>query len=191
MQIVVSTGFFPFLLHLHLQKHYSLRKSLVINCTPRKCHGVCNESESSCMVVSCMCGTKCRFKKIMQIVVSTGFFPFLLHLHLQKHYSLRKSLVINCTPRKCHGVCNESESSCMVVSCMCGTKCRVACCCVVSHMCELSITQPLLIADLSLVHTCATRHDMTACDTTGQRTKARRFFSLVPHIPRHDHATRF
>ena len=35
---------------------------------------------------------------------------------------------------------------------------------------------------LSLVHTYATRHDTTACDTTGQRTKARRFFSLVPHI---------
>ena len=47
------------------------------------------------------------------------------------------------------------------------------------------------LQSLSLVHTCATRHDTTACDTTGQRTKARRFFSLVPHIPRHDHATRF
>ena len=34
-----------------------------------------------------------------------------------------------------------------------------------------------------------TRHDTTACDTTGKKTKARRFFSLVPHIPRHDHAT--
>ena len=35
---------------------------------------------------------------------------------------------------------------------------------------------------LSLVHTYATRHDTTACDTTEQRTKARRFFNLVPHI---------
>ena len=43
----------------------------------------------------------------------------------------------------------------------------------------------------SLVHTCATRHDTTTCDTTRQRTKTRRFFSLVPHIPRHDHATIF
>ena len=36
--------------------------------------------------------------------------------------------------------------------------------------------------EYSLVHTYATRHDTTACDTTGQRTKARRIFSLVPHI---------
>ena len=73
----------------------------------------------------------------MQIVVSTGFFPFLLHLHLQKHYPLRKSLVINCTPRNCHGVCNQSESSRMVVSCMCGTKLKnrraLVLCPVVSH----------------------------------------------------------
>ena len=52
---------------------------------------------------------------------------------------------------------------------MCGTKLknrralilcpvyRMLSCRVVSHMCELS---------LSLVHTCATRHDTTACDTT-------------------------
>ena len=43
---------------------------------------------------------------------------------------------------------------------------------------------------LSLVHTYATRHDTTACDTTAQRSKALRFFSLVPHIPRQDHASR-
>ena len=53
-------------------------------------------------------------------------------------------------------------------------------------------TRPVfsLPIQLSLVHTYATRYDTTACDTTGQRTKARRFFSLVPHMPRHDHATR-
>ena len=71
---------------------------------------------------------------------------------------------------------------------MCGTKLKnrlaLVLCPVVSHAvvsCRVA---------LSLVHTYATRHDTTACDTTGQRTKARRFFSLVPHIPRHDHATR-
>ena len=37
-------------------------------------------------------------------------------------------------------------------------------------------------ASSSLVHTCATRHNTTSCDTTGQRTKTRRFFNLVPHI---------
>ena len=43
--------------------------------------------------------------------------------------------------------------------------------------------------NISLVHTCVTRHDTTSCDKTELKTKAQQFFSLVPHIPRHDHAT--
>ena len=71
----------------------------------------------------------------------------------------------------------------------CGTKVKNSCvlvlCPVVSH----DVVSYHTCVNLSLVHTCATRHDTTACDTTGQSTKTRPFFSLVPHIPRHDHAT--
>ena len=74
-----------------------------------------------------------------------------------------KSLVINCTSRNCHGVCNKSESSRMVVSwyvwhqtkkssCLGPLSCRVACCRVVSHMCELSFKPSSHIGD-------TTRHD--------------------------------
>ena len=43
--------------------------------------------------------------------------------------------------------------------------------------------------NLTYVYKFMTRHDTTACHTTVQRTKARKYFSLVPHIRRHDHAT--
>ena len=79
----------------------------------------------------------------MQIVVSRGFFLSYSNLHLQRQYPLVTSLVINGTPRNCHGVCNKSESSRMVVSlyvwhktkkssCLGPLSCRVACCRVVS-----------------------------------------------------------
>ena len=53
--------------------------------------------------------------------------------------------------------------------------------CPSSHQIAVLDVKPT-VPELSLVHTYATRHDTTACDTTGQRTKARRIFSLVPHI---------
>ena len=65
------------------------------------------------------------------------------NLYLQKHYPLVKSLVINCTPRNSHRVCNDLVSCRMVVSCyvwhqtkksscLGPLSCRVACCRVVS-----------------------------------------------------------
>ena len=64
-------------------------------------------------------------------------------LYLQKHYPLVKSLVINCTLRKSHRVCNDLVSCRTVVSCyvwhqtkksswLGPLSCRVACCRVVS-----------------------------------------------------------
>ena len=68
MQILVSRGFYLFLLSSSVEaciRPYPLVKGLVINCTPRNCNGVCNESESSRMVVSCMCGTKLKNRRAL------------------------------------------------------------------------------------------------------------------------------
>ena len=65
------------------------------------------------------------------------------NLYLQKHYPLVKSLLINCTPRNSHRVCNDLVSCRIVVSCyvwhqtkksswLAPLSCRVACCRVVS-----------------------------------------------------------
>ena len=47
------------------------------NCTPQNCHGVCNESETSRMVVSCMCGTKLKNRRALVLcrVVSHAAVP--------------------------------------------------------------------------------------------------------------------
>ena len=75
----------------------------------------------------------------MQILVSRDFYLFLLSSSVEaciRPYPLVKGLVIKCTPRNCNGVC-KSESSRMVVSCMCGTKLKnrraLVLCPVVSH----------------------------------------------------------
>ena len=49
-------------------------------------------------------------------ICAERFLSFLPVIFICGSIPLVKSLVIKCTPRNCHGVCNESESSRMVVS---------------------------------------------------------------------------